>query len=63
MRHFPFTIGARERDHWLTHMATAVEQECDDPAIAGELMRYFLSTAEHMRNDTGLPITSAGYPR
>ncbi len=63
MRHFPFRIGTRERDHWLTHMAAAVEQECDDPEIAGELMRYFVSTAEHMRNDTGLPITSAGYPR
>ena len=63
MRHFPFTIGTRERDHWLSHMTAAVEQECDDPEIAGELMRYFVSTAEHMRNDTGLPITSAGYPR
>ena len=63
MRHSPFTIGTRERDHWLSHMAAAVEHECDDPAIAAELMRYFVSTAEHMRNDTGLPITSAGYPR
>ena len=64
MRHFPFHVGPRERDRWLTHMAAAVEQVCDDPeAIAAELMSYFVSTAEHLRNDTGLPITSAGYPR
>jgi truncated hemoglobin YjbI len=44
-------------------MAVAVDQVCDDPAIATELMRYFVSTAEHMRNDTGLPITPAGYQR
>ena len=67
MRHLPFTVGTRERDHWLAHMASAVARVCDDPAIdpevAGELMDYFVPAAEHMRNDTGLPITSASYPR
>jgi hemoglobin len=63
MRHFPYHVGPLQRDRWLTHMAAAVEQECSDPRIADELMRYFVSTAEHLRNDTGLPITSAGYPR
>ena len=63
MRHFPYHVGPLQRDHWLAHMANAVDQVCDDPEIAAELMRYFVSTAEHMRNDTGLPITSAGYPR
>jgi hemoglobin len=63
MRHFPFHVGPVERDRWLTHMSGAVEQVCDDPAIAAELMNYFVSTAEHLRNDTGLPITSASYPR
>jgi len=63
MRHFPFHIGPRQRDRWLTHMSAAVEQVCDDQEIASELMRYFVSTAEQMRNDTGLPITSAGYAR
>ncbi len=63
MRHFPFHVGPVERDRWLTHMGAAIEQVCDDPVIAAELMSYFVSTAEHLRNDTGLPITSASYPR
>ncbi len=65
MRHMPFHIGPLERDRWLTHMAAAVERVCaelDDPAIADELMGYFVPAAEHLRNDTGLPITSATFP-
>ena len=65
MRHFPFTVGPLERDRWLVHMAAAVERVCDDPGIPGgvaeALMDYFVSTAEHLRNDTGLPITSPGF--
>ena len=72
MRHFPFHVGPLERDHWLMHMAAAVEVTCaegiagdiaEDIAeeTAGELMAYFVTAAEHLRNDTGLPITSAGY--
>jgi len=63
MRHLPFHIGGLERDHWLLHMATAVESTCDEfdlPAdVAVELMAYFTPAAEHLRNDTGLPISSA----
>lgn len=66
MRHFPFHIGPLERDRWLTHMAAAVERTCDGRPdgvdIARELIEYFVPAAEHLRNDTGLPITSAGYP-
>jgi hemoglobin len=65
MRHFPFHVGPLERDRWLLHMAAAVEQTCaefpDGAAIAEQLMGYFVPAAEHLRNDTGLPITSAGY--
>jgi len=65
MRHFPFRVGPLERDRWLLHMAAAVEQTCADleegEVIAGELIGYFVPAAEHLRNDTGLPITSAGY--
>ena len=65
MRHLRFHVGAPERDHWLRHMSAAVESTCvgldEGHAIAAELMGYFVSTAEHLRNDTGLPITSAGY--
>jgi len=62
MRHFPFHIGPLERDRWLVHMAAAVEATCADPAVpegvAEELMGYFVPAAEHLRNDTGLPISS-----
>ena len=48
-------------------MAAAVEQTCDGiddgDAIAAELMGYFVPVAEHLRNDTGLPITPGNYPR
>jgi hemoglobin len=67
MRHLPFHVGPLERDRWLLHMAGAVEHACDDPAIdpsvAEELMAYFVPVAEHLRNDTGLPISSAGQVR
>ncbi len=61
MRHFPFHVGPLERDRWLVHMAAAVEQTCDESqaGIADELMAYFVPAAEHLRNDTGLPISSA----
>jgi hemoglobin len=59
MRHMPFTVGPRERDHWLHHMAHAVETATDDEAIQQELLRYFVPAAEHLRNDTGLPISSS----
>jgi hemoglobin len=39
-------------------MAKAVEQSIDDDAIRAELMAYFVPAAEHLRNDTGLPISS-----
>lgn len=66
MRHFPYHIGPAERDRWLLHMSAAVEQTCrdfgTDDTIRQQLMNYFVPTAEHLRNDTGLPITSASYP-
>lgn len=65
MRHFPFPVGPDERDRWLAHMAAAIEATCtDDQAdVASELTAYFVPAAEHLRNDTGLPITSASYPK
>lgn len=65
MRHLRFPVGPEQRDHWLGHMRVAVGEATaglDDPSIADELMAYFVQTAEHLRNDTGLPITSASYP-
>ncbi|MEN9802342.1 MAG: hypothetical protein RLZ37_1467 [Actinomycetota bacterium] len=59
LRHMPFFIGPKERDHWLLHMAAAVENVTDDSGIRDELMAYFTSAAEHLRNDTGLPISTS----
>ena len=67
MRHMPFHVGPLQRDHWLEHMRRAVETVCaarghgDD--VADELMAYFAPAAEHLRNDTGLPISSARVSR
>jgi len=59
MRHMRFTVGPTERDHWLAHMATAVGEMSPTPEVAETLMGYFRPAAEHLRNDTGLPISSA----
>lgn len=67
MRHFPFHVGPVERDHWLANMGAAVDEVCAAGAVpdgvGDELMAYFVQAAEHLRNDTGLPITSHDYPR
>jgi len=67
MRHLPFRIGTLERDRWLLHMAAAVEAACADlpggDDVATTLMAYFVPAAEHLRNDTGLPITAADHRR
>jgi hemoglobin len=43
-------------------MAAAVERVCTERAVLGdvatELMDYFVPAAEHLRNDSGLPISS-----
>jgi hemoglobin len=65
MRHLRFPIGTAQRDRWLAHMTTAVELATGDlpdgDDIAAELLGYFRQTAEHLRNDTGLPITSPSF--
>lgn len=59
LRHMPFTVGPVQRDRWLEHMTAAVEATTDDSDARQALLGYFVPTAEHMRNDTGLPISSA----
>ena len=63
MRHMPFRIGNLERDRWLVHMLTAVNELVTDDEIRNSMTEYFVKAAEHLRNDTGLPISSADYPR
>lgn len=56
MRHGAFTIGTPERDHWLMHMATAIEAMIDhiptpdQEYVVKELAQYMVNAAEHMRN-------------
>lgn len=59
LRHMPFHIGPTERDHWLLHMAAAVERVTEPGSVRDVLMAYFVPAAEHLRNDTGLPISSS----
>ena len=63
MRHMPFRIGNLERDRWLVHMLTAVNELVTDDGVRAMMTEYFVNAAEHLRNDTGLPISSADYPR
>ena len=56
MRHFPYVIGEKERDHWLMHMVAAIEEECvtlsDDvrDGVRAEFVAYVVNAAEHLRN-------------
>lgn len=59
MRHMPFHVGPVERDRWLHHMVNAVERSTDDPDVQRTLLQYFVPAAEHLRNDTGLPISTS----
>ncbi len=52
-RHFPFAIGALERDRWLVHMLAAVEEVSTDEGIRTELTEYMVRAAEHMVNGEG----------
>jgi hemoglobin len=69
MRHFPYPVGPLQRDRWLVHMSAAVEttaRSLDDAiadGVVAEMMGYFVSAAEHLRNDTGLPISTSNSPR
>lgn len=50
MRHFPFAIGAAERDRWLVHMRAAIDEVGPPADVQAELERYFDMAAEAMRN-------------
>lgn len=50
MRHFPFSIGAKERDEWLWCMGRALaEQEMPD-YVRAHLLQRLQQLADHMRN-------------
>ena len=60
MRHFPFAIGARERDEWMWCMDRAIAEH-DAPADLKTLLRdRFHQLADHMRNQAEGEPTAAG---
>ena len=51
LRHVPFRIGKRERDAWLTHMLTAIDEVGIEEPARAEMQRYFADAATFMIND------------
>ena len=50
MRHFPFAIGARERDEWLWCMDRALDEGEMPEAVRLHLRERLHALADHMRN-------------
>jgi hemoglobin len=50
MRHVRFHIGERERDAWLRHMRTALDELELDPAYDKELWEYLVMAAHSLVN-------------
>ena len=50
MRHFPFSIGARERDEWLWCMDRALDEHDMPEELRGMLRTRMHDLADHMRN-------------
>jgi hemoglobin len=58
MRHARFVIGDRERDLWLSHMRTALDELALDPAQDEQLWEYLQMAAHSLVNqskETGGP--------
>lgn len=49
-RHLPFTIGIKERDQWMMCMKKALSDMKLDSEVEKQLIRSFMQTADHMRN-------------
>ena len=50
MRHARFSIGEAERDAWLRHMRTALDEIALDPAHDEELWQYLVMAAHSLVN-------------
>jgi hemoglobin len=53
MRHFPYSIGDAERDHWLAAMTEALDELDPHPILRERFDNYFTMSAEAMRNREG----------
>ena len=60
-RHNQWSIGPQERDRWLVHMLTALEEtvaatDLEQPVrdeVLGTVASYVVNAAEHLRNRDG----------
>jgi hemoglobin len=50
MRHAHFVIGEAERDAWLRHMRTALDELALDEANAAQLWEYLVMAAHSLVN-------------
>ena len=50
MRHFPFSIGATERDEWLWCMDRALDEQPMPDEVRAHLREKLHALADHMRN-------------
>jgi hemoglobin len=50
MRHRHFAIGEAERDAWLRHMRTALDEVALDPALDEQLWQYLMMAAGSLVN-------------
>jgi hemoglobin len=53
MRHARFHISERERDAWLRHMRTALDELALEPACDKELWEYLVMAAHSLVNQPG----------
>jgi hemoglobin len=52
-RHAHFAIGPAERDAWLRHMRTALDELELDPAVDAQLWDYLVTAAHSLVNQPG----------
>lgn len=50
MRHAPYAIDEKARDHWLLLMGRALDEAAFEPEVDRTLRTFFTSTADFMRN-------------
>ena len=50
MRHFPFAIDRRARDHWLEHMNSAIDEAAIDEPARSMMRDYFERSSAFLIN-------------
>jgi hemoglobin len=53
MRHNPYVVGVRERDHWLAAMTVALDELAPAPELRERFDAYFAMAADSMINQPG----------